>query len=252
MINVRAVWILGVFAVVVSCSSNSPSGAEGPVPPGPDGSVPSGADGAVADARDASSAPDVVESGSDAVAEATGDANMDSLAPEGGSEASACTLPSCLTNLEIGCMPSDTCTQTVDPATANVYTCYDNGVIIGNETDSTTNISTLTVKKGASPDGGGKTSTCYVFTFNYYDIGSSDVTNTSTVDNGSGASVASLLMTAEDGGADVWSVTCPVKGGKAIELDAACQNNQWPISFLLQPGVGSPCANMTTSTTCAL
>jgi hypothetical protein len=218
--------MLGMFAVATGCLSSSTPASDS------DAAVdsPSGSDG-TASTGDAHG----VDGGSDATAMDSGEAS--SVAPEGGGDTGSCTLPSCLTNLESNCMPSGACTQTLDVTTGNIYTCYANGVIVAEVTNASNN-QTLIVKKGASA--------CYTIAFNYYSMGSGDVTNTSTVNNGSDAAVASLLMTVpEAGGNPTWSVTCA--GSAAVEVPSSCENNEWPYTFFMTPGEGpSGCTNTTT------
>jgi hypothetical protein len=162
-----------------------------------------------------------------------------SVAAEDGGDAGSCNMPSCLTNLETDCMPSGACTQTMNSTTGSIYTCYANGVIVAESTNASNN-QLLTVKNSKS--------TCYTIAFNYFSMASGDSTNTSTVNNGSDAAVATILEAVpEAGGNNTFSVTCT--GGTAVVLNDACDNplTVWPFSLLLNPSDGPPgCTNTTT------
>ena len=231
MRNVCRVGILGVFAVATGCSSSTSTSSGVDAAASVDSSS-GGSDGAAADGGGDAKG---VAGGSDALAMDSSEAS--SVAAEGGGDAGSCNLPSCLTDLETDCTPSGACTQTMNFTTGSVYSCYANGVIVA-ETTNASNNQLLTVKN--------RTSTCYTIGFNFYSMGSGDTTNTSTVDNGSDAAVATILETVpEAGGNNTFSVTC--KGGTPVVLNDSCDVFVWPFSLLLMPGTGPQgCTNINT------
>jgi hypothetical protein len=195
-----------------------------------DGMVADGAsDGMVADGASDGSA---VDAGSDAKTEDGGgdakaaDSGSDAEAADGGdagSEGGTCVLPSCLTDLETNCSPSGTCSQTTDSSSGNTYTCYDNGIILGNILDLNGD-NTITARTAGS--------ICYSIEYTGNNI--NNVATDVPVTSGSDAGVAVLHQDiAADGYTPIWSVTCG--SAPAVTLDPSCLNT-WPLAWIESDG----------------
>jgi hypothetical protein len=193
-------------------------------------------DAGVADGGNGSDGGSETASGDGGSEAASGDAGAGGKATaDGGGDAGSCTLPGCLGNLDTGCMPTGTCSQTTDDTTGDVYSCYAGGITRGDLTDPNTGDQILTAKNA--------TSTCYSIDYVGNDIASDEPT-TATVTSRTDAGVATLHMTvAPDGVTTSWSVTC--SGGAPVALDSACKG-VWPLAWMIG---GSP-QDCTATTTC--
>jgi hypothetical protein len=268
----RSLFMLGIFGIVAGCDSTSAAPPSTTSPSGNDASegesVDSGggaseaSEAATVDSSNGANDATTIDAGkggtdapsdtgngaSDAVAATSdgggqagsghsSDGGSDATSTDAGGDAGSCKLPSCLGNLDTGCVPSGTCSQTTDDTTGDVYSCYTNGITRGDLTDPNTGDQILTAKNA--------TSTCYSIDYVGNDIGS-DIATTATVTNRSDAGVATLHATvAPDGVTTSWSVTC--SGGAPVALDSACKS-VWPLDWMINERNGPQ--DCTTSTTC--
>jgi len=135
----------------------------------------------------------------------------------GGTGTSACTLPSCLKNLDASCAPTGDCTEQEDLVTGDKNFCYANGVkqlTVLNSGDSST---ALTLTKSGS--------TCLTTAYNGNDFFNS--AGDLIVKDASGTTIATLDMDADT--STFYIVTCP--GADPVTLDESC-NNSWPLTGL--------------------
>ncbi|HJX65798.1 MAG TPA: hypothetical protein VJ860_17800 [Polyangia bacterium] len=139
--------------------------------------------------------------------------------PTGGGNGSAtCSLPSCLKYLATDCVESGTCSTLTDLSTGSYNTCYANGIKEIVVHDVSTDLRTMTVKKGSS--------TCFSTEFDGNAV-MSGYGGSITVRDASGATVATVKY---DDTVTYYLVTCT--GAQEVAIDVSCKT-AYPTSILM-------------------
>ena len=128
-----------------------------------------------------------------------------------------CILPSCLQYLATDCVESGTCATQTDLSTESYNTCYANGVKEIVDHNVSTDIRTMTVKKGSS--------TCFSTVFDGNAV-YSGAGGSITIKDGSGKTVATARY---DDAISYYLITCT--GAQEVATDPSCLD-VWPTSIL--------------------